>query len=144
MSLSTKYILYCDAPDCVLKDDPQVVIDIFKEHPADLVFCSTSSKRRFQLIPEVFEWTKTVAPKGGRYLNAGGFIGLTDFVREVFEEAILHTDPNNNYKEGIIRLCDELPEYPEGYCDQTIFRYLHRQFYPRMDVDYINRIFYRN
>ena len=143
----TKYILYCDAPDCILRDDPKEVVKLFKEHEKlgiELLFCATASKRRFKLIPDVFEWTKTVAPKSGRYLNAGAFIGTTDFIREVFEEAVLHIDPNNTFKEGIIRLCDDLPEFPEGYCDQTIFRYLHKQFYPRMDVDYINRIFYRN
>jgi len=140
----TKYILYCDARDCILRDDPKVVLNLFKEHPADLVFCSTGSKRRFNLIPEIFEWTKTVAPKSGRYLNAGAFIGTTEFILEVFEEAILHTDPNSIFKEGAIRLVDDLPEFPEGYCDQVLLRYLHKQFYPRMDVDYINRIFYRN
>jgi len=140
----TKYLLYCDAFDCILKDDPELVITLFKEYNADLIFCATSSKRRFQFIPEVFEWTKTVAPKSGRYLNAGAFIGNTDFILEVFKEAKRHLDPNSDFKEGTIRLCSELKKFPEGYSDQLIFRYLHRQFYPRMDVDYINRIFYRN
>jgi len=140
----TKYLLYCDAFDCLLKDDPNLVLDLFKKHNADLLFCATSSKRRFRFIPEIFEWTKTVATKSGRYLNAGAFIGKTDFILGVFEEAERHLDPNSNFKEGTIRLCDELPEFPEGYSDQLILRYLHKQFYPRMDVDYINRIFYRN
>ena len=141
---TTKYLLYCDSFDCMLRDDPKIVLNIFKEHPADLLFCATSSKRRFQFIPEVFEWTKTTAPKSGRYLNAGAFIGNTDFILEVYENAEKHLDPNSKFKEGTIRLCDELPEFPEGYSDQLVLRYLHREYYPRMDVDYINRIFYRN
>ncbi len=36
---------------------------------------------------------------------------------------------------------EHLPEFPKGCgCDQTILRYLHPQFYPRMKIDYQGRL----
>ncbi|MCK4824814.1 hypothetical protein KA005_54185, partial [bacterium] len=90
------------------------------------------------------EWTKTVAHKSGRYLNAGAFIGKTEFVKKVFEEANKNVDPDNPIEVRGPRDREKFPEFPKGTDDQVIFRYLEPKFYPRLSVDYINRIFYRN
>jgi hypothetical protein len=125
----TPYLLYCDSFDSILRDDSQKVLDIFLRMGKMIVFGSTMSRRGiFTHFPDLFEWTLEVGKKSGRYLNAGTFIGETEFVRKVYGVA-----------EGMIGI------YPRtDYSDQDIFRYLHPVFYPHMDVDYFNELFYRN
>ena len=39
------------------------------------------------------------------------------------------------------KLGDVLPEFPKGIgCDQVILRYLHPEFYPRMQIDYLSKL----
>jgi len=139
----TKYLLYCDARDSILRVDPQVVLDLFLLQKIHLLFNSSMSKRGFPAMPEILDWTRCHSPRPGRYLNAGAFIGLTDFIQRVFEEAMKYVDPTE-YVVLATPEFDELPECPKGADDQIILRYLHPQFHPAMDIDYYNRIFYRN
>ena len=149
----TDLFIYCDARDCVWRDDPQKVVDIFNSKKAKLIFNTTMFKGGSLCMPDVIKWLRTVAIKKGRYLNAGVFIGKTIFVREVLEEAskyfTLDSITPEEYSQlgrGIrdTRLCEELSEWPKDSTDQDILRYLHPQFYPDMDLDYRNEITYRN
>lgn len=125
----TEYLLYCDSRDVIVIDDLQKVIDTFKKMNSELIFCSTVTKRRgiFRNMPQLLDWTKIIAKRNYRYLNAGAFIGRTAFIQKVFTAGVTlkgrFARPNN---------------------DQDILRYLHPAFYPEMDIDYFNAIFYRN
>jgi len=135
--------MYCDARDSILRVDPQEVLDLFLKQGIHLLFNATMSKKGFSAMPDVWNWVQCNALRPSRYLNAGAFIGLTDFTQVVFKEAMKYVDPNQH-----VVLSDpqfgELPDYPKGADDQNIFRYLLPRFHPGMDIDYFNRIFYRN
>ena len=141
----TEYLLYCDARDSILRVDPQIVLDLFLERHVSLLFNATMSKRAYYFgMPGMLEWARTVAPRLGRYLNSGAFIGTTKFVQLVFEEAMKYVDPEQHIVAGDVTSLTEFPEFPKGTDDQTILRYLQREFHPAMSIDYYNRIFYRN
>lgn len=149
----TKYILFCDSRDTILRGDPHEVVRIFESIGVDLLFNSSMCKNGFMCMPEVFEWTKIVCKKKGRYVNAGVFMGEWDFTTTVFEEAAKYVTPNSLTAQEhsalgrgrkSTQLCDRLPDYPKNADDQDILRFLHPQFWPRMDVDYYNEITYRN
>jgi len=148
----TEYLLCCDARDVLIMNDPKNIIKIFENNfDCDLLFNSTMHPA-WACMPEKFEWFKSVAKKGGRYLNAGVYLGRWDFIIEVLEEAVKYVIPSSlTIKEYIKlgrsknkKLCKELPNFPKGAADQDIFRYIHQEFYPRMDIDYANEIIYRN
>ena len=141
----TQYLLYCDARDSILRVDPQTVLDLFIEQKISLLFNATMSKRAYYFgMPEILEWARSVAPRSGRYLNSGAFVGVTDFVQKVFEVAIKYVSPDQHVVAGDVKSLNEFSEFPKGMDDQTILRYIHREFYPAMNIDYYNRIFYRN
>jgi hypothetical protein len=149
----TEYVLFCDANDVIIRDDPQKIVDVIEDKKCNMLFNSTMFKGGMLCMPEVFEWLKTVAVKKGRYLNAGVFVGKTELVREVLEEASKYftTDSITAAEYSVLgrgirdtRLCEELENWPVGSTDQDILRYLHPQFYPDMDIDYRNELAYRN
>lgn len=146
----TEYILFFDSADVVLRDEPEKAIRYLQEEDCDLLFSSTSSKRGYELMPEMKEWTDQIAKKSGygeRYLNAGVYVGKTSFLREVMDAAIEYVTEDaispREYTELLQKegARENLPPFPKGIgCDQRILRYLHRQFYPRMKIDYKNRL----
>ena len=124
----TEYLLYCDARDTILVDDPHKILDIFETMYGELIFSSTVSKKGiFHRMPQLLDWTRTVAQKNSKYLNAGTFVGKTKFIQQVFESAITL-----------------IGKFSRPYSDQDILRYLRPVFYPEMNIDYFNKIFYRN
>ena len=140
----TKYLLYCDARDAILKDDPQLVLSLFKNTGKKLIFNSTSTKRALNCMRDKWRWMREIAPLKGRYLNAGAFIGEVSFIKKVLKKTMEYIDPDELEIRSSIADCDQLPEFPKGTSDQVILRYIFDQFYPDMDIDYGNRIFYRN
>jgi hypothetical protein len=140
----TEYFMCCDAIDVIFRDDPHRVIDIFESFDCDMLFMSTNSTDGYDCMPEVFDIVKTINGDNGRYLNSGVYIGRTSFVREVIRDcmklAIPHGVTMDDYREYL----DSKPkDYPKGSQDQDIFRYLEPHFYPRIKVDYENRMAYR-
>ena len=140
----TEYFMCCDAIDVIFKDDPHKVIDIFESFDCDMLFMSTNSIDGYDCMPEVFDVVKTLNDDNGRYLNSGVYIGRTKFVREVIQDcmklAIPHGVTMDDYKEYL----DSKPkDYPKGSQDQDIFRYLEPHYYPRIKVDYENRMAFR-
>ncbi len=101
-------------------------------------------------MPHVKAWTDQIAKENenpGWYINSGVYVARTLFLREVIEAAmayVIDSDlPVTEYlqlkKNGTIG--EHLPDFPKGCgSDQTIFRYLHPQFYPRMKLDYRGRL----
>ena len=140
----TEYFMCCDAIDVIFRDDPHRVIDIFESFDCDMLFMSTNSTDGYDCMPEVFDIVKTINGDNGRYLNSGVYIGRTSFVREVIRDcmklAIPHGVTMDDYREYL----DSKPkDYPKGSQDQDIFRYLEPHIYPRIKVDYENRMAYR-
>ena len=140
----TKYFMFCDAVDVIFKENPQRVIEIFESFECDALFMSTHSIDGYICMPEVKEFVDKLNGGSGRYLNSGVYIGKTDFIKEVIENALEYALPH-----GVIM--DEYHEwlktnpvgYPKGSQDQDIFRFLEKRFYPRMKVDYRNLMAYR-
>ena len=150
----TDYILYFDSVDALLRDDPKKAIDYLQEEDCELLFSSTSYQGGYELMPEMRAWTDSIAKKDGygeRYLNSGVYVAKTSFLQEFIDSAMEYVteDPisRQKYRELLESedACVNLHPFPKGIAsDQQIFRYLHRQFYPRMKIDYKNRLALRS
>ena len=142
----TKYILYCDPIDVILKDSPTKIIEIFKEFDCEMLFMSTrlGSPSRYDIMTEIKKWADSDPYRNQRYLNAGVFIGETSFVKEFLEEANEYcTDDDCTIGNWYDHLKSNPSNFPVGASDQDIFRYLEYQYYPRVKVDYQNILAYR-
>lgn len=150
-------ILFCDANDCILIDDPKKVIRIFKEYSCKLLFMSTKMKRGYpdqKSLRFSKKHNKSLSNKI-RHLNSGVFIGEKQFVIIVLKELIqiikeieTHTHPITkaivNYYGKESSSCPP-STYDKIYIpDQNIFRYLHPKYYPDMKIDLDNRLAFRN
>ncbi len=150
----TEYILFFDSDDAVLRNEPEKAIRYLQEEDCDFLLSSTAYKKGYEFMPEMKEWTDLIAKKNGygqRYLNAGVFVVKTSFLREVVDSAMEYVTEDNLSRQEYRELlqkgdpCENLPPFPEGMgSDQMILRYLHRQFYPRMKIDYKNRLALRS
>ena len=141
----TEYLLFADADDCVLRDDPRRAIELLREYDCDLLFSSSHATEQYQFMPEVKTWVdETFAgpSRGGRYLNSGCFVGRWDFVGEVVEAACAFVfepgDPEAPRatawsRHGLVRATER---YPYGVeLDQDFYRFLQPRFHPRLRVD---------
>ena len=146
----TEYVLYFDSNDAILRDDPKKAIGYLREENCELLLSKTKSKSIYQYMPQVKAWTDHIAKENGHpgwYINAGVFVARTSFLSEVLEAVMAYiTDddlPDKVLNQliqngGLEKRC---PEFPKGCgSDQTILRYLHPQFYPRMKIDYQGRL----
>ena len=142
---NTEYFMCCDAIDVIFQDDPQRVIDIFETFECGALFMSTNSIDGYDCMPQVKSEIDKINGGNGRYLNSGVYIGRTEFVREVIEDAMKYTIPHGvtmpEYRDYLKR---RPVDYPIGAQDQDIFRYIEPKFYPRMKVDYQNLMSYRS
>ncbi|MBP1709408.1 MAG: hypothetical protein H6Q46_392 [Deltaproteobacteria bacterium] len=146
----TDYILYCDSDDAILRDDPGKAIRYLEEENCDLLISSTKfTGRGYQYLPKAKEWADNIAKEQGypgRYLNFGVFVGQKDFLLEVLEIALAYSqDYYNQAKHVPFDDFDGPSEwhsaFPEGCSiDQIILRYLYPRFYPRMKIDYTQRL----
>ena len=142
---TTEYFMFCDAVDVIFKDDPQMVIDIFETFDCDALFMSTTSTLGYNCMPDVKRFVDELNNGTGRYMNTGVYIGRTEFIKEVIEDALQYAFPHGT-------IMDEHPEwlsknppgFPIGSDDQCILRYIEPKFYPRMKVDYQNLMAYRS
>lgn len=140
----TEYFMFCDAIDVIFQRNPQEVIDIFETFDCEALFMSTISPLGYNCMPEVKEFVDKLNKGTGRYLNSGVYIGKTSFVKEMVEEAMKYAIPHGvtmgDYGDY---LNSEPVDYPKGSQDQDIFRYIEPKFYPRLKVDYENKMAYR-
>ena len=141
----TELFMYCDAIDVIFVDYPQRVIDIFEESNCDVLFMSTHSTDGYQCMPHVKVEVDVINNGNGRYLNSGVYIGKTEFITEIFEELIKYVGPNDvTMSEYYEYLASNPIDYPRGSQDQDLFRYLEPKFYPRLKVDYLNKMAWRS
>jgi len=150
----SKYILYLDSSDVILRNDPQNALTYLREQNCDLLFSKTAFSAGYECMREVEAWTNNVAEKhlhSSSHINSGVYIGTVDFLLEVLDRAlefVTHYDltPEESWdfiQQGL--LCERLPDFPKGVgCDQIIMRYLYPQFYPKMKIDYQGRLALRS
>ena len=142
---TTKYFMFCDAVDVIFIDEPQKVIDIFESFNCDALFMSTHSTDGYNCMPEVKDFVDTKIKSNGRYLNSGVYIGKTEFIKELFEESMKYAIPHGVTMDGYREYLNSNPKnYPHGSQDQDIIRFLEPKFYPRLKVDYQNKMAYRS
>lgn len=141
---TTEYFMCLDAIDVIWVDEPQKVMDIFKSFDCDALFMSTHSTDGYSCMPDIKKWVDTIN-KSGRYLNSGVYIGKTSFIKEMIEETMKYAIPHGvtmgEYHEW---LKTNPKDYPKGSQDQDVFRYIEKKFYPRLKVDYDNRMAFRS
>lgn len=141
---TTEYFMFCDAVDVIFRDDPQKVIDIFKTFNCEALFMSTHSTDGYKCMPQVKKFIDESIQSNERYLNSGVYIGRTEFIKELLTEAIQYTIPHGVTMDDYHKYLDSNPlNYPHGSQDQDIIRYLEPKFYPRLQVDYKNKMAYR-
>jgi hypothetical protein len=130
------YVLFCDARDTALIDDPAKILPLFKKFRCEAVFNSTMSPRGiFKSYPScepLYWWSRYVSRTGWRkrFANAGSFIGKKQFIKEISEVILFYCESMK---------CEHPPE-----SDQDVLRAIYPWYWPRMMVDYYNRIVYRN
>ena len=141
---NTEYFMCCDAIDVIFQDDPQKVIDIFETFDCDMVFMSTNSIDGYSCMTQVFDEVKQINGDNKRYLNSGVYIGRTEFVKTVIDTAMEYAIPHGVTMDEYREYLNSNPkDYPTGSQDQDIFRYIEPKFYPRIKVDYENKMAYR-
>jgi hypothetical protein len=95
-------------------------------------------------MPNVEQWVNTINVSG-RYLNSGVYIGKTSFIKEMVEEAMKYAIPHGVTMDDYREYLSSQPEdYPKGSQDQDIFRFIEPKFYPRVKVDYENKMAFRS
>ena len=140
----TEYFMCVDAIDVIFIDNPTKVIEIFESFNCDALFMSTNSLDGYNCMPEVHNKILQINNSNGRYLNSGVYIGKTSFIREVIKSAMEYAyPPGVTMDEYRDYLASQPKDYPKGSQDQDIFRFLEPKFYPRLKVDYQNKMAYR-
>lgn len=127
-TIRTPYVIGADSCDVIFWDNPRLAVERFKEHFAcDLVFNATGS-RCWPELPEFvqFESSRPMAKvaQNRHWLNAGLFVGRTEFCREYFQT--LAAEPAEK--------CYEASE-------QAIMKRTWPRFYPRVQLDYFSQMF---
>jgi len=130
------YILYCDSRDAIFTDDPAKVMSIFFEKfKCEALFnCTTSTRgifKSYKWTLPLYWWTKKMSSGRMRFANAGAFVGKTQFIKEISEVMLFYCERMGG--------CNYCPN-----SDQDILRAIYPWFWPRMMIDYYNKIFYRN
>jgi hypothetical protein len=131
------YILFCDARDTIFTADPAWIVPLFKEFECEVVFNATMSARgvykTYEWSLPLYWWARRISRTGlmKKYPNAGGFIGKKEIIKEI-SEIIVHYTLGTKPTKCIHTL------------DQDIVRCIFPWYWPRMKVDYYNKIWYRN
>lgn len=145
--IKTKYVLICDSDDVIFTKDPKDIIKMFEVFDCDMLFCNTKwdfvrkttydGKKYSNGIPQDVvmkkqkDWVNNIIGQE-KYINAGIYMFKTNSVLDILEESIKYISYDPTF---------EIP-----YCnsDQTIYRWIEPQFYPRMKVDYDSKLFTHN
>ena len=148
----TEYLLFCDADDCVIRDDPRRAIELLQASGADLLFSDSVSDTFYEFMPSVREWVESVIPADpvwGAYLGAGVFIARWSFLESYLAEAAAYVrsadDPESpepvawdpRFPDSIIAT----NRFPHGVeDDEAIHRFLQPRYHPRVQVDWRGRL----
>ena|GEM_PF-2120253 len=131
-SVLKEYVLVTDASDVVLTKCPHSIIDRFSEYNADVVFCNTVADWPPCRELYIFELQRYIENPFHAHLSAGGYFGKTEKVMKYLSEiydAYAQQEPWAFYR--------------GKFDDQLAWRYLHRKYYPDIQIDHRSRIFKR-
>lgn len=106
-NIKEKYLLYFDARDAIIQDDPQKILNSYLSKKCKLLFSGTEYNNDFQrnnlsyynskvknilkkinsnnLGNALFEYSKARANGNTVFLNSGGFIGEIKFILDTFK-----------------------------------------------------------
>ncbi|QDU37477.1 hypothetical protein Mal4_17910 [Maioricimonas rarisocia] len=125
--IGTEYVVGLDSGDVLLVDHPDELVCRFRTHfTCDLLFNSTGA-RCWPEMPAfvMFESTRPAADtaSGRHWLNAGAFVGRTDFCREYFA-TLAREAAERDWRD-----------------DQFAIKETWPRWYPRVQIDYRCHIF---
>lgn len=125
--ITTEFVIGLDSGDVLLVDHPDRIVERFRTHfTCDLLFNATGSEC-WPASPDfiMFESSRPGASRsqGRCWLNAGAWIGRTDFCRKYFAQ--LAAGPNH-------------PLFDD---DQSAVKHSWPRWYPRIQIDYQSEIF---
>jgi len=150
---ASQSLLYLDANDVFVRDDPGKAIRLMEDHGCDLLFSSERESFMYDCMPEVRSWLEELTLREGlapRFLNTGVFVCQPGILPEVFGEAmryIRETEMTQGERVRYIRdgsLRSRLPDFPAGVgSDQAILRYVQPRFHPRVRVDHADALAWR-
>lgn len=123
----TKYTLYVDSADAIMVGDPAVVLEKFKSMQCRMLF---NAEKNFwpPEMNELKSFEEGVAKHPFCYLNAGAWIGETEYCKELFALAKLQSPPGRPHSEQA-RIKPLYPElHPDVKIDDTceIFQNINR------------------
>jgi len=130
---NSEYLLCLDADDSLFVNDPRLILDRFRATQCEILFGATMADA--PPSPECWAFENSVSEYTDpmhAHLNAGGFLGRTDFIKAAARE--------------ILDACQADPVFCEGrkgFSDQLGWRHMHRRYYPRIKIDCGCRIFLR-
>jgi predicted O-methyltransferase YrrM len=127
-SVTTPYVIGADSSDCVFLDSPQLAVDRFRAHfDCSLLFNGTGS-RCWPELPAFVQYQQSLPlatlAQGRHWINAGLFIGKTEFCREYFR-VLAEAEP----VQGFIG------------SDQAVVMATLPQWYPQVQIDYFSQLF---
>lgn len=140
--IKTNYTLICDSKDTIFTKNPKDIIQKFNSFNCDMLFASTkwdfikkTTYNSHNLPQKLFmkeqkNWVDRVLGRK-KYINCGIYMFKNDSVLDIFEECMKYI----SYGEV------STLKVPYGNDDQTIYRWIEPQFYPRIKVDSENTLF---
>ena len=130
---STPYVLCLDGDDVIVVGDPTVLVGRFESTGAEVVFCGTRGNQ--PACPECWDFENLVGRDLDplhRHLNAGCYLGRTDYVAARLAEIALAIQTGEPW-------C-----LADGHVDdQLAWRQLHRREHPKIMIDAGCRLFLR-
>lgn len=106
-------ILFCDAPDVIMHQSPEILLRDFELFKAQAVF--NAETNHYPKESDTKEFERSITGGAWCYLNAGIILGKRDFLTEIVEKAL-----------------DRPYDKPN---DQTAFKRLYREYYPAIQID---------
>lgn len=125
--VTTPYVIGADSGDVIFLDNPQLAVERFRQDFAcDLLFNATGS-RCWPELPEFVTFQSSLPlaayAHNRHWLNAGLFIGKTDFCRDYFASLV------------------QEPPLPVFDDDQSMIMHTWPKWYPRVQIDYFSQLF---
>lgn len=148
----TEYVFFCDADDCVLRDDPALAVALLEERGCDLLFSASGNDTFYEFMPEVRDWLEASVPLRGEsrcYLGSGVFVGRWRFLERVLADALSFVrDPSDPDAPRPVAWDPRFPDsiiaterFPLGVeDDEAILRWLQPRYHPWLQVDDESRL----
>ncbi|GJL81583.1 MAG: hypothetical protein DHS20C01_12170 [marine bacterium B5-7] len=96
--ITTQYLLYVDSCDAVIRNDPQMAIDMLNSQKCELLMSVANNRMAYSFMPLQEIKTDRLHQQEGiknRCPNSGTYIAKTDYMLELLAAAIQFTDDND-------------------------------------------------